>query len=110
MYYCVTGKVPFPGGTAREKSYGHCHKQPVNPKALNPELSDEFIEVIAEMMEKDPAKRIPTASAVARRLAPWITSERPAIALGSELGSAIGVGRVSAPPPLPRENNVRLPA
>jgi serine/threonine protein kinase len=71
LYYAVTGKVPFPGGTHRDKARRHCQDIPLNPRRFNSELTDEFIDVIAAMMEKDPAKRLQTADEVIRRLAPW---------------------------------------
>jgi serine/threonine protein kinase len=71
LYYAVTGKVPFPGGTSRDKARRHCEDTPLNPKRFNGELSDEFIDVIAAMMEKDPRKRISTCEEVVQRLAPW---------------------------------------
>jgi len=71
LYYAVTGKVPFPGGTTREKTRRHCEDTPINPRRLNPDLSDEFLDVLAAMMEKDPNKRIRTATDVSERLAPW---------------------------------------
>ncbi len=71
LYYAVTGKVPFPGGTHRDKARRHCEDIPLNPRRFNLELTDEFIDVIAAMMEKDPQKRLQTAADVVRRLAPW---------------------------------------
>lgn len=71
LYYAVTGKVPFPGGTAKDKALRHVESAPLKPSRINPELSEEFEEVIAAMMEKDPARRIQTAVEVAERLAPW---------------------------------------
>jgi serine/threonine protein kinase len=71
LYYAVTGKVPFPGGTTREKAKRHCEATPINPKAFNPTLSDDFVRVLEAMMEKDPAKRIPNAAEVVLRMAPW---------------------------------------
>ena len=50
LYYAVTGKVPFPGGTIQEKARRHCEELPLNPKRINPDLSDEFVEVIASMI------------------------------------------------------------
>jgi serine/threonine protein kinase len=73
LYYAVTGKVPFPGGTHRDKARRHCQDIPLNPRRFNSELTDEFIDVIAAMMEKDPRKRLPTTGDVIRRLAPWAT-------------------------------------
>jgi serine/threonine protein kinase len=71
LYYAVTGKVPFPGGTTRGKAQRHCEEAPINPRRLNPTLSDEFVEVVAAMMEKAPHERIRSAAEVVERLAPW---------------------------------------
>jgi serine/threonine protein kinase len=78
LYYAVTGKVPFPGGSAKEKAKAHCTLPPLDPRRLNPDLSDDFVEVIAEMMAKQPENRIQTANEVARRLAPWVGAPLPA--------------------------------
>jgi serine/threonine protein kinase len=71
LYYAITGKVPFPGGSTREKARRHCEETPWHPRQFNPEISDEFVDLIADMMEKDPQKRIQTADEVAQRLDPW---------------------------------------
>lgn len=71
LYYAVTGKVPFPGGTAGSKARRHLEATPYHPRTFNEEISDEFVDVIADMMEKDPAKRIQTAADVATRLEEW---------------------------------------
>jgi serine/threonine protein kinase len=72
LYYAVTGKVPFPGGTTSEKTKRHVEDTPLKPSRINPELSEAFVEIIAAMMEKNPAKRIQTANEVVDRLAPWV--------------------------------------
>jgi len=71
LYYAVTGKVPFPGGTTRDKARRHLEDTPLHPRRLNPDLADAFVDVIAAMMEKDSAQRIQTMNEVARRLTPW---------------------------------------
>jgi len=73
LYYAITGKVPFPGGTPNSKAQRHLAETPWHPKRFNPDISEEFVEVIADMMEKDPASRIPSAAEVAARLEPWAT-------------------------------------
>ncbi len=73
LYYAVTGKVPFPGGTIQEKARRHCEEFPLNPKRINPDLSDQFVEVIASMMDKDPVARIQTMAEVVELLKPWAT-------------------------------------
>jgi serine/threonine protein kinase len=67
----VTGKVPFPGGTTSEKAKRHLEDMPLHPRRLNPNISDEFVDVIADMMHKDPTQRIQSADEVVVRLAPW---------------------------------------
>ncbi len=71
LYYAVTGKVPFPGGTTRDKARAHCQLLPIDPRRFNPDLSDEFVEVIADMMAKQVEDRIQTADEVVARFAPW---------------------------------------
>ncbi|HEX3726281.1 MAG TPA: serine/threonine-protein kinase [Pirellulales bacterium] len=71
LYYAVTGKVPFPGGTSRDKTRRHCQDTPLNPRRFQAELSDDFIDAIAAMMDKDPRQRIQSADEVSCRLAPW---------------------------------------
>jgi len=71
FYYAVTGKVPFPGGTISDKARAHCELRPLDPRRLNPELSSELVDVIADMMAKDPAERIHSAADVIARLSPW---------------------------------------
>jgi hypothetical protein len=63
--------VPFPGGTARDKVKAHCKLQPITPRRWNPDLSDDFIEIIHEMMVKEAKDRIQTAGEVVERLAPF---------------------------------------
>lgn len=91
LYYAVTGKVPFPGGTAREKARAHLTLAPLDPRRLNPNLEDEFVDLIADMMAKRPEDRIQTAEQVIARIAPW----------ASELVPTQGGGvEAVAPPPI----------
>jgi serine/threonine protein kinase len=82
LYYAVCGKVPFPGGTARDKAQRHLHETPWHPRRFNPDLHEEFIEVIADMMEKDPKVRIQSAGEVVARLEQWAGDTGPISARG----------------------------
>jgi serine/threonine protein kinase len=77
LYYAVTGKVPFPGGTAASKAARIRHETPWHPRQFVPDISEEFVEVIADMMEKDPAKRIQSCAEIAKRLESWATDIGP---------------------------------
>jgi serine/threonine protein kinase len=48
---------------------------PWHPRRFNPEVSDEFVDLIGDMMEKDPRQRIQSAAEVAERLAPWAADQ-----------------------------------
>jgi serine/threonine protein kinase len=101
LYYAVTGKVPYPGGTTAEKAHRHCNDTPLYPRRINPLLSDEFIEVISDMMNKDPQQRIQSAAEVVRRLAPWAGdhvagADEPADAASASLPSRLSL----TPPPI----------
>ncbi len=95
LYYAATGKVPFPGGTAREKARAHLHAQPLDPRRLNPSLSASFVDVIADMLAKDPKRRISTAAEVMRRLEPWVAASV------ISPGAVVLQPTASQPPPLP---------
>jgi len=77
LYYAVCGKVPFPGGTARDKARRHCSDTPWHPRRFNAELNEEFVEVVADMMEKDPKARIQSAAEVVARLELWAEDAVP---------------------------------
>ncbi len=77
LYYAVSGKVPFPGGTARDKARRHMEETPWHPRRFNPELNEEFVDIIADMMEKDPARRIQSAAEVVARLEQWASEVAP---------------------------------
>jgi serine/threonine protein kinase len=83
LYYAVTGKVPFPGGTTRDKARRHLEDMPLHPRRLNPELSDKFVEVIAEMMHKTAGDRIQSCGKVIERLSAW-AEDRVATPVGRQ--------------------------
>jgi eukaryotic-like serine/threonine-protein kinase len=84
LYYAVCGKVPFPGGTPRDKARRHCEETPWHPRRFNAEIPEEFVEIIADMMEKTPRDRIETAAEVVARLEPWATDDSPILKLGTK--------------------------
>ena len=77
LYYAITGKVPFPGGTPKMKARRHLHETPWHPRRFNDEVSDDFVDLIGDMMEKDPRERIQSAKEVAERLAGWAQDNSP---------------------------------
>ncbi|MEM6779592.1 MAG: serine/threonine-protein kinase [Planctomycetota bacterium] len=96
LYYTVTGKVPFPGGDSKSKCKRHCEQTPYHPSRFSSELSEEFVDLIADMMEKDPTRRIQSAAEVAERLEPWALAATEVIEVPPER-------QAWTPPPPPNE-------
>jgi len=71
LYYAVTGKVPFPGGTTSEKLRRHLEEAPLTPARLNSQLDPQFVDLIADMMHKRLTERLGSAEEVVQRLRPW---------------------------------------
>lgn len=96
LYFAVTGKVPFPGGDSRSKCRRHCEQTPWHPRRFAPQLTEEFVDVIADMMEKEPERRIQSAGEVIERLELWLGSQDELVELPIER-------QVWTPPPPPKE-------
>ncbi len=94
LYYTVCGKVPFPGGDTAHKLRRHLEETPFHPRRFAENISEEFVDIIAEMMDKDPNKRIQTCAEVAARLEPW------AIDSSQITQPRMTRGPWSSPPPL----------
>ena len=96
LYYAVTGKVPFPGGSVADKVRGHLELRPLDPRRLNPRLSAAFVELMADMMAKNPAERIQSAAEVVGHLTPWT---QPPAGAGAPAQQARFAEPVRAVPP-----------
>ncbi len=100
LYYAVTGKVPFPGGSTSDKAKAHCELRPLDPRRLNRKLSDEFVDVLADMMAKHPEERVSSVVEVISRLSRWANEAIPVDQ--NELSPDRSVPPVvTAPPPPP---------
>jgi serine/threonine-protein kinase len=71
LYFCLTGRYPFPDGTAVEKMMCHQHKQPAPIKELNPNVPGELIAVVERLMQKQPAARYGSCAEVLEALRPF---------------------------------------
>jgi serine/threonine protein kinase len=70
LYYCLTGRYPFPDGTAVEKMMCHQHKQPKSLKELAPETPDDMVAVVERLMQKNPQDRYADCREVMEALRP----------------------------------------
>jgi len=83
LYEMSTGKVPFPGSSPAAVFNQILEKQPVAPRALNPQLPQRLDEIILRALEKDRELRHQSAGEVRaelRRLARDTSSGRMAAA------------------------------
>jgi serine/threonine protein kinase len=74
LYYALTGRPPFPGGTSLEKIQRQRNEQPDSLLELLPTLPPGFAAIVRQMMHKDPKKRFASAREVAEKLWPWAGS------------------------------------
>jgi serine/threonine-protein kinase len=77
MYYCLSGRYPFPDGTAVEKMMCHQHKQPTPLKELNPEVPDELVAVVERLMQKAPEARYASCGELIQALRPFTAALAP---------------------------------
>ncbi len=78
LYYFLTGRYPFPDGTAVEKMMAHQHKQPTPLKELAPQTPDELVAVVERLMQKAPADRYPGCADLIEALRPLAAATGPA--------------------------------
>src|SRR5881227_1565145 len=77
LYYLLSGRYPFPDGTAVEKMMCHQHKQPTPLKELAPEVPDELIQVVERLMKKTPQERYASTAEVTEALRPFASGGSP---------------------------------
>jgi serine/threonine-protein kinase len=68
MYTMLTGRPPFTGKSVTEVIESLKRDRPVPLDLINPELPEALVELVHQLLEKDPADRPPTALAVMNRL------------------------------------------
>ncbi|MGD9347108.1 MAG: protein kinase [Candidatus Aminicenantes bacterium] len=64
LYEMVTGTVPFKGDTALSVALKHKSQFPLDPRKLNPDVSDDLSRLILICLEKDRERRYQTAEAL----------------------------------------------
>lgn len=84
LYYLLTGRPPFAGGTVIDKLNRLATEEPQSVLKLRPDCSDELSEVVRRMMAKRPEDRFPSAESVVRALRPLAAETiagRPAVSV-----------------------------
>jgi serine/threonine-protein kinase len=96
LYFCLSGRYPFPEGTAVEKMMAHQTKQPPSLAELCPELPAELVKVVERLMQKAPGDRFPNTDVALAALRPFA-------------GTTSVNGRQPARPALQRESRPEHP-
>jgi serine/threonine protein kinase len=71
IYFALTGRPPFPGGTSKEKIMRHRNEEPAAIPTLTPNVPPGFIGLLRQMMAKEPSQRLPSAAAARHELLAW---------------------------------------
>ncbi|HEV3204072.1 MAG TPA: serine/threonine-protein kinase [Gemmataceae bacterium] len=101
LYYCLTGKYPFPDGTAVDKMMAHQTKQPQAIREISPEVPEALVAVVDRLMQKKPEERYGNSAEVIEALRPLAPTPsalgiRPALrASRQESGAYRGGGGVN---------------
>jgi serine/threonine-protein kinase len=72
LYYCLTGRFPFPEGNAVEKMMAHQTKQPEPIASFCPECPEGLIAVVSRLMAKQPEQRYSGMDEVVEALEPYL--------------------------------------
>src|SRR5213083_861122 len=75
LYQLLTGQPPFAGGTTYETIKLLLDTEPRQPRLLNPKIDRDLSTICLKCLEKDPARRYPSALALAEDLERWLKHE-----------------------------------
>ncbi|HVS09464.1 MAG TPA: bifunctional serine/threonine-protein kinase/formylglycine-generating enzyme family protein [Planctomycetota bacterium] len=65
LYQCLTGTAPFAGESVDQVFHRILSAEPVPPRKLAPSIPRDLETVVLQAMERDPARRYPSAGALA---------------------------------------------
>jgi serine/threonine-protein kinase len=77
LYYCLTGRYPFPEGTAVEKMMAHQTKDPTPVADLAPGVPVDLAALVGRLMAKQPEQRFASTSEVVEALQPLAAAPPP---------------------------------
>jgi serine/threonine protein kinase len=75
LYFALTGRPPFPTGSALDKIQAHRKQEPEQIQKLNPTVPEGFAALIRQLMSKQPELRPASMAAVRGLLLPWAAAE-----------------------------------
>jgi WD40 repeat protein len=88
LYFLLTGRPPFPGGSVAQKLLAHQQDEPPDLEQLRPGLPAGLASVVRRMMTKRPEERYQTSAEVAEALAPFCGCEEQPVPCGAGVSPA----------------------
>ena len=71
LYFMLTGRPPFPGGSSRDKIMRHRNEEPPALESLNASIPTPFADLVRRLMAKEAKNRPLSAADVRRQLRSW---------------------------------------
>lgn len=109
LYYALTGRVPFPEGSAVEKMMAHQTKEPTPVRELAPHVPAALEAVVKRLMAKTPEGRFSGCDELVEALEPFLgdLGQMPDGVPGGSRGAMPGIGNQSSGrmPGLPTRGN-----
>ncbi|MBI3273143.1 MAG: protein kinase [Planctomycetes bacterium] len=89
LYQLLTGSVPFPGTTSPAVYHAILGFEPRKPRRIRPEITEDAQTICLKALEKDPARRYPTAQEMADDVARFLRGDRILARPLSTLGRSV---------------------
>ena len=98
LYYCLTGRVPYPEGSAVEKMMAHQTKQPIAIQEFSPDVPAGLTAIVSKLMAKTPEERFTGCDELVEALEPFLGDLQempggvPAMSASGSSGGMPGLG------------------
>jgi serine/threonine protein kinase len=98
LYECLTGRVPFPGGTMMQKLMRHYKAEPTAIAELAPDVPEGLVAVVRRLMAKQPGDRFQSPGEVAQVLLPFLAPSLTGQAAESSIIAPVAIQQPASTP------------